>query len=127
MNHTNSRKEMSMDFNKLEETIELDISKIERFERDTSMFGYLGLASHYSALDHKVNRNLVNCSTQKNLVLHYLRTTSKEGLVQLVNDLQNEKRIKVAIKDLEICANEKDIEDSLMNGILELITKNELV
>ncbi|MBW9213191.1 MULTISPECIES: hypothetical protein [Terrabacteria group] len=112
-----------MDFTKLEETIELDISRLEQFEKENSLFKYLGLASHFSSLKYKVNRNLVNSFTQKKLVIHYLKTAGKKELIQLVNDLQNEKRLKVTLKDLE----NKQIGDELMNGILELITKNQLV
>lgn len=112
-----------MNYKKLEETINLDIQKIEDLENFYGSLNLFELGSHYRLLLKKIKGSLITASTQKKLIQKLLMIFSLEELNQLLNDLQTEKQVKMSLLDLKKFKETGEIDDVLVKFLVEILTK----
>ena len=112
-----------MDYNKLEETLTLDIQKIEELEDFYGILSLFKLGSHYRFLTKKVKGNLITGTAQKKLIIKLLNSYSLEELNQLLNDLQTEKQMKMSLMDLKKIKETEEVDDVIVKSLVEILTK----
>lgn len=112
-----------MNFNKVEETIEIDIQKIEKIEEIYGSFNMFQLGSNYRSLLKKIKRDFISSSVMKKIIKKIIRNASIEELNKLLNDLQTEKRIKISLKELKSLIKNNEMDDTLSKAIIEIVTK----
>lgn len=112
-----------MNYDKLEETINLDIQKIESLEDFYGGLNLFELGSHYCLLLKKIKGSFITGSAQKKLLQKLINSCDLEELNQLLNDLQTEKQVKISLLDLKKFKETGEIDDVLVKFLVEILTK----